>query len=473
MSQAETLLTMEETLESTGGVFVLGDGNWHFSSVQTDSRLVEKDTLFVPLIGEFQDGHKYIPQAVEKGASCVFICLSNYEKNPAFFNEIHNSNPEVNFIAVENTLTALQKAAGKYVEKFPSLIKVAVTGSSGKTTTKEILAAVLARKYRVVTNKGNLNSETGLPLSVFNIRKEHEAGVFEMGMNRENEIGEISAVLKAHYAIVTNIGTAHIGLLGSRDNIAREKAKVFDHFDSQSTGVIPFDDDYAEFLEKQIRGKCIHYGKDTDSVKFIADLGLKGTEFSVGKNRAVLKLPGKYNYKNALGAIALCQELGVSDSEIAQGINDLEPMFGRSQVIEDKYTIVQDCYNANPDSMEKSIEFVSSVTSGEKKIFVLGDMLELGADSEKEHEKTGIMAAESSADKVFFVGTEMENAYKAACKKSSRDRFVYYSEKTDDALMTISLEIKKEFSEHSIVLIKASRGMGLERLTKFLCGAES
>ena len=473
MSQTETLLTMEETLESTGGIFVLGDGNWHFSSVQTDSRLVEKDTLFVPLIGEFQDGHKYIPQAVEKGASCVFICLSNYEKNPAFFNEIHNSNPEVNFIAVENTLTALQKAAGKYVEKFPSLIKVAVTGSSGKTTTKEILAAVLARKYRVVTNKGNLNSETGLPLSVFNIRKEHEAGVFEMGMNRENEIGEISAVLKAHYAIVTNIGTAHIGLLGSRDNIAREKAKVFDHFDSQSTGVIPFDDDYAEFLEKQIRGKCIHYGKDTDSVKFIADLGLKGTEFSVGKNRAVLKLPGKYNYKNALGAIALCQELGVSDSEIAQGINDLEPMFGRSQVIEDKYTIVQDCYNANPDSMEKSIEFVSSVTSGEKKIFVLGDMLELGADSEKEHEKTGIMAAESSADKVFFVGTEMENAYKAACKKSSGDRFVYCSEKTDDALMTISLEIKKEFSEHSIVLIKASRGMGLERLTKFLCGAES
>lgn len=473
MSQAETLLTMEETLESTGGIFVLGDGNWHFSSVQTDSRLVEKDTLFVPLIGEFQDGHKYIPQAVEKGASCVFICLSNYEKNPAFFNEIHNSNPEVNFIAVENTLTALQKAAGKYVEKFPSLIKVAVTGSSGKTTTKEILAAVLARKYRVVTNKGNLNSETGLPLSVFNIRKEHEAGVFEMGMNRENEIGEISAVLKAHYAIVTNIGTAHIGLLGSRDNIAREKAKVFDHFDSQSIGVIPFDDDYAEFLEKQIRGKCIHYGKDTDSVKFIADLGLKGTEFSVGKNRAVLKLPGKYNYKNALGAIALCQELGVSDSEIAQGINDLEPMFGRSQVIEDKYTIVQDCYNANPDSMEKSIEFVSSVTSGEKKIFVLGDMLELGTDSEKEHEKTGIMAAESSADKVFFVGTEMENAYKAACKKSSGDRFVYCSEKTDDALMTISLEIKKEFSEHSIVLIKASRGMGLERLTKFLCGAES
>ena len=473
MSQAETLLTMEETLESTGGIFVLGDGNWHFSSVQTDSRLVEKDTLFVPLIGEFQDGHKYIPQAVEKGASCVFICFSNYEKNPAFFNEIHNSNPEVNFIAVENTLTALQKAAGKYVEKFPSLIKVAVTGSSGKTTTKEILAAVLARKYRVVTNKGNLNSETGLPLSVFNIRKEHEAGVFEMGMNRENEIGEISAVLKAHYAIVTNIGTAHIGLLGSRDNIAREKAKVFDHFDSQSIGVIPFDDDYAEFLEKQIRGKCIHYGKDTDSVKFIADLGLKGTEFSVGKNRAVLKLPGKYNYKNALGAIALCQELGVSDSEIAQGINDLEPMFGRSQVIEDKYTIVQDCYNANPDSMEKSIEFVSSVTSGEKKIFVLGDMLELGADSEKEHEKTGIMAAESSADKVFFVGTEMENAYKAACKKSSGDRFVYSSEKTDDALMTISLEIKKEFSEHSIVLIKASRGMGLERLTKFLCGAES
>ena len=159
------------------------------------------------------------------------------------------------------------------VEKFPHLMKIAVTGSSGKTTTKEILVSIMKQKYNVICNQGNLNSETGLPLSVFKIRSEHECGIFEMGMNRENEIGEISAVLKANFAIVTNIGTAHIGLLGSRDNIAREKAKVFDHFHNFGTGVIPFDDDYVDFLKDQIEGKVVLYGQDTDTVKYVADLG--------------------------------------------------------------------------------------------------------------------------------------------------------------------------------------------------------
>lgn len=468
----KSLLTLEKILEATDGIHVLGPSVIMFTSVATDSRSVEKDTLFVPLIGEVQDGHKYIPQAMEKGASVVFITRKNYEDDSNFFVNLHHEKPGVTFIVVENTMTALQKAAGAYVEKFPHLMKIAVTGSSGKTTTKEILVSIMKQKYNVICNQGNLNSETGLPLSVFKIRSEHECGIFEMGMNRENEIGEISAVLKANFAIVTNIGTAHIGLLGSRDNIAREKAKVFDHFHNFGTGVIPFDDDYVDFLKDQIEGKVVLYGQDTDTVKYVADLGLGGTKFTVGGIETVLSLPGKYNYKNALGAIALAEVLGLSSAEIAKGINELEPMFGRSQVLEGKYTIVQDCYNANPDSMEKSIEFVSSVNDERKKVFVLGDMLELGEDSVKEHEKAGELALHSSADMVIFAGDEMKAAFEKIRASVSGKEIFHYAGRSDDSMKEIAEKISSSVPEKSIVLIKGSRGMGLERITKILEGGE-
>ncbi|MCI5830358.1 MAG: UDP-N-acetylmuramoyl-tripeptide--D-alanyl-D-alanine ligase [Treponema sp.] len=466
----KSLLTLEKLLEATDGVHVLGPSSITFTSVTTDSRSVEKDSLFVPLIGENQDGHKYIPQAIEKGAGVIFIAKKNFEDDSNFFVQLHHDNPGVTFIAVDNTMTALQKAAGAYVEKFPHLIKIAITGSSGKTTTKEILVSIMKQKYNVICNKGNLNSETGLPLSVFNIRPEHECGIFEMGMNRQNEIGEISAVLKANFAIITNIGTAHIGILGSRENIAKEKAKVFDHFHNFGTGVIPYDDDFVDFLKDQIEGKVVLYGKDTETVKYAADLGLGGTSFTVGGIKAVLSIPGKYNYKNALGAIALAEVLGLSSGEIAKGINELKPMFGRSQVLEGKYTIVQDCYNANPDSMEKSIEFVSSVNDGRKKVFVLGDMLELGQNSAREHEKAGELAANSSADVLIFAGDEMKAAFEKIKDSAAGKEVFYFNGKSDDTMKAIAEKIKSAVPEKSIVLIKGSRGMGLERITEILEG---
>lgn len=468
----ESLLTLDEVLESTGGIHILGNGNFCFTSVQTDSRNIVEKTLFVPLIGEFQDGHKYIPQAIEKGASVIFVAMANYEKDPEFFTKSSLENPEVFFIAVENTMHALQAAAGKYVEKFPHLIRVGITGSSGKTTTKEILVSILSQKYNVVSNKGNLNSETGLPLSVFDIRKEHQVGVFEMGMNRHNEIGEISAVLKPRFGIVTNIGTAHVGNLGSRENIAIEKGKIFDHFNGFGTAVIPRDDDFAQFLADRVEGKVVFYGDGQDeSVKFIRDAGLDGTEFSIDGQNVTLSLPGKYNYKNALGAIALAKVLDVSSEQIADGIKELKPMFGRSQVVKGKYTIVQDCYNANPDSMEKAVEFISSITSSNKKILVLGDMLELGEASVQEHRKIGLAASDSGAALVVFIGQEMENGYEALVEKNPNLVAVFVSGKTDESIEKAVEEICSVAEAGDIILIKASRGMGLERITEKLQGA--
>lgn len=468
----KSLLTLEQILQAIEGIHVFGPSDIVFTSVITDSRSVEKDTLFVPLIGEKQDGHKYIPQAIEKGASVIFIARDIYEKDSNFFVELYHKNSNVTFIIVENTMRALQKAAGAYVEKFPHLIKIAITGSSGKTTTKEILVSIMKQKYKVICNKGNLNSETGLPLSVFNIRPEHECGIFEMGMNRENEIGEISDVLKPKFAIITNIGNAHIGLLGSRENIAKEKAKVFDHFHNFGTGVIPFDDDYVEFLKEQIEGKIVFYGQDTETVKYVCNLGLGGTKFTVGGIEAVLCLPGKYNYKNALGAIALAEVLGLSSKEIADGINELKPMFGRSQVLEGKWTIIQDCYNANPDSMEKSIDFVSSVNDERLKVFVLGDMLELGEDSAKEHEKIGELVKKSTAGFILLIGNEMKAAYEKIKNDVTNKKIFYYENYSDEVINEIVELIKVNVPEKSIILIKGSRGIGLERITNILEGGE-
>lgn len=471
----KSLLTLQEVLTAVDGIHVLGTGDFYFSQVQTDSRNVTEGTLFVPLIGEKQDGHIYIEQAINKGASVVFICLKNYEKDGSMFTTLSLAHPDVFFIAVENTLTALQKAAAAYVEHFPRLIKIAVTGSSGKTTTKEIMAAILRQKYNTITNEGNLNSETGLPLSVFKIREEHQAGIFEMGMNREHEIEEISAVLKARFAIVTNIGTAHIGLLGSRENIAREKSHVFDWFKGIGTGVIPCDDDFTDFLSEQITGNIVKYGLGaSEGITNVRDEGLDGTYFCIDGSEAHLALPGKYNFKNALGAVALAKVLGLSSKEIAEGISSLEPMFGRSQVIKGKYTVVQDCYNANPDSMEKSLDFIASVQGEKKKFCVLGDMLELGDDSEKEHARTGALVngfiSNHSIDACVFVGKEMQAAYRE-CKENKNTRA--FETKDDETLLKVKdTLLSMGLSQGDIVLIKASRGLSLERLTKILLEKE-
>ena len=443
-----------------------------FTSVATDSRNVVSGSLFVPLIGENQDGHRYIPQGIEKGASLVFVCRENYKKDAALYEKMAADHSSVAFVTVENTLHALQAAAAAYVERFPNLIRCAVTGSSGKTTTKEIAVAVLSRKFKVISNKGNLNSETGLPLSVFEIRDEHELGLFEMGMNRKNEIGEIAAVLKPEYGIVTNIGTAHIGILGSRQAIAEEKKKVFTYVSEKGCAVIPAADDFADFLAEGVRGKIVRYGKDVkdSGICFIRDEGLDGTVFSVDGVEMRLGLPGTYNFINALGAVSLARELGVSPQEIKAGIESVKPLGARSHLIKDRLNILEDCYNANPDSMTKAVEFCADLAVSGKKIFVLVDMLELGQESESAHAKIGSLVAESDVDKVIFVGNEMKSACKAAEKIAGK--IEYIASHDDEAMKTVAEKIRAFASDGDFVLLKASNGIGLNRLVPLLCDGQ-
>ncbi len=360
------------------------------------------------------------------------------------------------------------------MEQFPSLIKIGITGSSGKTTTKEIAVSLLSQKYSVIANEGNLNSETGLPLSVFNIRPEHKVGIFEMGMNRKDEMKEIAAVLKPRFAVITNIGTAHVGILGSRQAIAEEKSHIFDHFSGFGSAFIPKDDDFASFLADQVEGNVVFYGDGLpENVRFVADRGLAGTDFTIDGKSVTLRLPGRYNYKNALAAISLAQLLSVSTDEIIAGFAALKPLFGRSELLCDEKSgirIVQDCYNANPDSMEKAIGLISSDNTGNH-FLALGDMLELGESSLEAHQAV-IETALSSGSTVLLLGPQMTAALRGMEGRKGIDAVVCYPDSSDDSVGKAVAFLKKTMARGDVLLIKASRGMALERLSERMmdCG---
>lgn len=471
-----SLMSFDELISSVNGELINSSyckDDFSFTSVATDSRNVVEKSLFIPLIGENQNGHKYCPQAIEKGASVIFINKSEYLSNKKYYDDFVISRKNIFFITVENTLTALQNAAEFYVSKFPNLIKIAITGSSGKTTSKEMVVTILKQKYKVVYTQGNFNSETGLPLSVFNIRNEHEVGVFEMGMNRKDEIKEISKVLKANYALVTNIGTAHIGILGSRKNIADEKRHVFDYITESGAAFIPALDDFADFLGEKVKGEVVNFGSFVPSAKsgvhYICDCGISGTDFSVDNIKIHLQLSGVYNYTNALGAIAIGKKLNVSAEQIKKGLEELSPIFGRMEtellVIKSgmKITLIKDCYNANPDSMKNVLSFCKSLKSVNQLIYVIGDMLELGEKSIEAHEAIGCIIAADKPAMAIFVGEEMKYAYQKAYNRGFING-VYVPNTDESAIKTIAKYILDKVQENDVLLIKASRGIALERI---------
>ncbi|MBR5096050.1 MAG: UDP-N-acetylmuramoyl-tripeptide--D-alanyl-D-alanine ligase [Treponema sp.] len=485
--KAKSLLTFDELLESVYGRYIgfAGGGAkvFGFTSVATDSRNVKPGSLFVPLVGEKQDGHRYIPEALAAGATAVFVTDSVYQDNTKYFMDLASENLNITFVAVENNLAALQNAARAYVQKFPKLIKIGITGSSGKTTTKEILASILKEKYNVIATEGNFNSETGLPLSVFNIRPEHEVGVFEMGMNRKNEIGEIARVLAPNYAIITNIGNAHIGILGSRENIAEEKRKIFNYINENGAAFVPDEDDFANYLLEGVKGKRVRFGKNVpesvSGVQFVSNDGIGGTRFAIDGIETRLAIPGLYNYTNALGCVALAKTLGLGAKEICAGLEKVKTVDGRGNVIaintkknskgeSKKVMLMYDCYNANPDSMEKALSLCGSLEIKGRMIFVLGDMKELGDASAQEHSRIGALATLSKPNLIVFVGPEMENGAKAA-KLSGFANVKYFPTADVDKVSSCILEYA---NDDDFILLKASHSMNFDLIAQKISAKE-
>jgi UDP-N-acetylmuramoyl-tripeptide--D-alanyl-D-alanine ligase len=359
-------------------------------------------------------------------------------------------------IVVNDSLKGLQEAAGAYLEIFPGLLKIAITGSSGKTTTKEIAAKIIGIEKRVTMNPGNYNSEIGLPLAVFGLRPGDEIGVFEMGMNHAGEIAGLARLLNPDVALITNIGSAHIGILGSREAIAKEKKNIFSKFNGKGVALIPSDSPYRDFLAQGVRGRVSFYGEESFAeLGGVRDLGLDGSEIIWDGKQARFALPGKYNLANAFAAIAIAREIPVSAGAVRQGLEAVKPLFGRGEIIRGKATVIQDCYNSNPESLAQALEFCESLDWPGRRVYVIGEMLELGEDAEKAHEGMGRLLADSKADMVFLYGKETA----AAIKALGTDRFFHTC-----GMNELSAAVNAYVRDGDMVLLKGSRGCALENV---------
>ena len=471
MANAAPLMTYSELARDVGGELIsfLPPGDPGFLGVSIDSRSVQGEDLFVALKGTAADGHRFVDAAFRAGATGALVeTAALRDANLGIVQSAHRAGGCI--IAVEHSLQALQDAARSYLARFPALLRIAITGSSGKTGTKELAAAMIQSEKRVIMNQGNLNSETGLPLSVFLVRPFHEVGIFEMGMNQKGEIEALARIVKPHFALITNIGTAHIGNIGSQLEILYEKKQIFSQFTGNETAFIPQNDRFRDLLAEDIRGNTIFFGPEClEELGDITERGLAGFDILWEGVSAHFKLPGRHNVSNVLAAAALAKAVPVGPEAIRTGIEAVEPLFGRSEVLHGvlcgetasglaqggEITVLRDCYNANPEAMEKAVEFCDSLDWPGRRIYVIGSMLELGALSDSTHAALGDMLAESRADRVFLFGSEA----KAAMGQNRKIPFVH-----TDIMSDLSQLLKETLLPGDLVLLKGSRGCALEQV---------
>lgn len=423
--------------------------------VVLDSRKVEKDYLFIATKGERVDGHSFIDDVFEKGAMAV-IC----EREP--------ENPKGPYILVQDSFQALKDVATFYREQLDIKV-VGITGSVGKTSTKEFIASTLATHYQVLKTEGNFNNEVGLPLTVLRIREE-EVAVLEMGISDFGEMHRLSAIAKPDICVITNIGQCHLENLGTRDGILKAKTEIFDFMKADGFVCLNGDDDKLCTVS-EVQGKQpLFFGKDEKFAIYATDYenkGLAGSKAVIhreGRELGVqIPLPGEHMVYNALAATAVATVLGLSDEEICKGIASVMPVGGRSHIIwEENVTIIDDCYNANPVSMKAAIDLLSMADT--RKVAILGDMFELGVNELLLHEEIGRYAAHKNIDCIVCVGSLSKSMYTGAKQAEESLSQVYYYESKEAMLADKAQWLCK----NDTVLVKASHGMHFEELLEKL-----
>ena len=445
-------------------------------SVVADSRKVVPGSLFVALPGERVDGHSFAAAAFENGATCV---LAGSDKKAMVLAALGNKVPaSACLVFADSPLASLQALAREHRRRMKGLLRIGITGSSGKTTTKECVGAALSRAYpegTLVMNEGNLNSDIGLALSMFSLKASHKVGIFEMGMNRIGEMDELAAIYEPDMAVITNIGSAHIGIIGSRQGIASEKKKIFSRFNGSQCGFVWEEEAFAAFLKADVAGRVLDFGlRSTKGLEAVESLGLKGWNIRWSGRSVMLPLPGKHNLLDALAALSIAAELKLDPALVAEGLSTVRPLFGRSELFEGRISLVRDCYNANPDSVAAAVDLCDSVEWPGRKVYILGSMLELGDASLDEHAVMGRRAGMSKADALFFFGSETETAYEEAMAlemartaKGLSGLMIYHTNDIEELKKAVLGFVR----DGDLVLAKGSRGLALERLTDALFSA--
>ena len=446
-------LTVGELIEATGGTLLCGDTAQPVCSITTDSRKATPGALFIPLRGENFDGHDYIGAAFEKGAA---LSLSARPVEPVAGKTI---------ISVEDTSKALADIARFYLKKYRVPV-VGITGSVGKTTTKDMIYSVLNQQYNVLKTQGNFNNEIGLPLTVFRLEREQDMAVLEMGMSAFGEIHHLVDIARPDVAVITNIGMSHIENLGSQEGIFQAKMEICDYFTKDHTLIVNGDDKFLWTVRGREAFEVVTFGienKDCDVVaEAVENLGIDGSRFQVeldgSRYEVCIPTPGVHNIYNALAAICVGRRYGVPMEQIIRGIAQFRLTEMRLSVEQAHgITIINDCYNASPDSIRAALKVLGSVEAA-RKVAVLGDMLELGEFAKNAHYELGGEVEKNGTDVLLTAG---KNAEHLAIGARDAGLEAVYSYKTTEELAE---QIKRYVKAGDVVLVKASRGMHFEKI---------
>lgn len=446
-------LSLGQLAKFAGGSLAARETNATISRVSTDSRTLQPGDLFVPLRGENFDGHKFIQQAVERGASGAMVEQNWKGETPAGFA----------LIRVADTLIGYQTLAASYRQSL-SLKVIAITGSNGKTSTKDFVAATLARKFRVTKTEGNFNNHVGLPQTMLAASREDEIAVWEIGMNHPGEIAALAKLAAPNVAIVTNIGLAHIEFMGSREAIATEKGSLAEAVGADGTVILNADDPFSEQIAGRTRARVIFAGIEKGSVR-ATDVSQSpgGSEFTILEEahrcRAQLPVPGVHMVQNAMLAIAAGRAFGLSLEDCAVGLASTPLTKARLQIREiDGIRFIDDSYNANPDSMKAALRTVIELEADGRRIAVLGEMGELGQESEQRHREVGEAAAKFALDELISVG-----AFGAAMAEAARAAGLEKSVAVDSQQAAAKL-LSDNAAPGDLILVKGSRSARMERV---------
>lgn len=426
------------------------------AGVAIDSRKIEQDYLFIPIKGERVDGHTFISQVMEAGALCTLT-------------EQDLGNTPYPYILVDDCKLAMKRLAEHYRTAL-GIPVVGITGSVGKTSTKEMIASVLSQKYKVLKTEGNFNNEIGLPLTIFQIRKEHDIAILEMGISDFEEMHRLAKMAQPDVCVITNIGYCHLENLGDRDGVLRAKSEIFDYLKSNGAIVLNGDDDKLVTL-REVKGiRPEFFGKDVQNDAYATNVSshsLRGTscQLHMGADtmEVMIPIPGEHMVGNALAGALVGRHFHLTPEEIKAGIEALVPVSGRNNLIEtDSLLLIDDCYNANPVSMKASLDVLSLADT--RKVAILGDMFELGVNEAELHRNVGIHAAEKKIDLVIAIGTLAREICDGVISTEKATTKACYFETKQEFLS----QAKALLCKGDTVLIKASHGMEFPEIVESL-----
>lgn len=448
---------MEEVVKATGGRLISGSPKSAVRGVSTDSRTVRRGGLFFALKGANFDGHDYIDTAFRRGAGGVVVSRLVKGCLPGAGHPV---------IRVSDTLRALGDLASFWRRRF-SIPVIAVTGSNGKTTTKEMIAALLEERYRLLKTEGNFNNLIGLPLTLFRLNERHEMAVLEMGMNAPGEIRRLTGIALPQVGVVTNVGQAHLEGLKTIRGVARAKGELLEGLPRSGVAFLNSGDPSTPFLKKLSRADVRTFGQ---KVRY-ESLGLAGQRFTVKLRRRsypfFLKLLGEGNVSNALAAIAVADYFRVPSGRIQRALRHLKPKSGRMEPLSFRsWTVLNDAYNANPDSMHQALQVLRELGrgSGRRLVAILGEMLELGVLASSRHREIGEKAIRSGVDLLIGIGPHAADLRRGALQAGGpKDRIVIFRK----GLRSFG-PIRSLLKKGDLILVKGSHGMKMERLVENL-----